>query len=181
MCSITQNSFLQFNDLPFQLMPSIDAHISCTGYTCPSVRCQNRWSIALALWFCPIERGPWLECDLTTGLAHSSAFVNLSQFAKHLDNIEAGVGFELNGWTQFRVAICDLPTGFPLPTLCRAPLHQKIIRPTLHPFFHFFVPVSKLNRSPPREGLPSLASSRVGLNQHSYLLPRAQERCGLQG
>ena len=89
-----------------------------------------------------------------------------------------GCWIELNGWTQFRVAICDLPTCFPLPTLCRAPLHRKIIRPTLSPFFHFlYQSIGKLNPSPPREGLQSLASSRVGPNQHSYLLPRAQERC----
>ena len=130
-----QNSFLQCNDLPFQLMPSNAVHISCTGCTCPSVRCQNRWSIALALWFCPIERGPWLECDLTTGLAHSSAFVNLSQFAKHLD-IEGGVGLS---WTvelssELRSAIC--PPAFHFPRFVE--LHC-IGRSSDQPFPLFFI------------------------------------------
>ena len=185
-------------------MPSIDVHISCTGCTgctCPSVRCQNRWSISLALWFCPIERGPWLEScwveadvgsswtdelstnlwsNHCTGLAHSSAFGSLSQFAKHLD-IEAGVGLswsvELS--SELRSAIC--PPAFHFPRFVE--LHC-IRRSSDQPFTLFSIflyqSISELNPSPPREGLQILASSRVGPNQHSHLLPRAQERCALR-
>ena len=152
-----QNSFLQCNDLPFQLMPSNAVHISCTGCTCPSVRCQNRWSIALALWFCPIERGPWLgskqvlgriqrlswvrSCDLTTGLAHTLAFGNLSQFAKHLGDIEAGVGLS---WTvelssELRSAIS--PPAFHFPRFVELHCIGRSSNQPFPLFFFIFVPV----------------------------------------
>ena len=185
---------MQWPTVPVDAIKCCTVHISCTGCTCPSVRCQNSWSIALALWFCPIERGPWLgskqvlgriqrlswvrSCELTTGLAHTLAFVNLSQFAKHLDNIEAGVGLS---WTvelssELRSAIC--PPAFHFPRFVELHCIRRSSNQPFPLFSFLFLSNSKLNPSPLEEASKVLLLLELGLtNITSFIVHKKDVPC----